>query len=46
MTEHQNTLQGDMTMMNVLITAVSLGYPDEHPDKRGRKGLDQVVTWM
>lgn len=29
-----------------LIAAVSLGYPDEHPDKRGRKGLDKVVTWM
>lgn len=29
-----------------LVAAVTLGYPDEHPDKRGRKELEKVVTWM
>ena len=28
-----------------LIAAVSLGFPDEHPGKRGRKELEKVVTW-
>ena len=28
-----------------LVAAVSLGYPDEQPGPRPRKGAEQVVTW-
>ncbi|MBN1583413.1 MAG: nitroreductase [Anaerolineae bacterium] len=29
-----------------LIAAVSLGYPDEQPNARPRKPLDEVTTWL
>ena len=29
-----------------MIAAVSLGYPDEQPDARPRKPLEEVTTWM
>ena len=29
-----------------MIAAVSLGYPDEHPDARRRKSVDEVTVWF
>ena len=29
-----------------MIAAVSLGYPDEHPDARRRKPVDEVTVWF
>jgi nitroreductase len=29
-----------------MIAAVALGYPDEQPDPRPRKPLDEVVRWL
>ncbi|HEX2954467.1 MAG TPA: nitroreductase family protein, partial [Bacillota bacterium] len=29
-----------------MVAAVSLGYPDEAPNARGRRNFDEVVEWM
>ena len=35
----------EKAIQNMLLAAVSFGYPDENPEARSRKPLDEVARW-